>query len=312
VAVVQTVGANVARIGEPLEPLLHALRIGARVGWQETLSVTLESPGTSPDQMLLVAGQVFEYIDQLSSRIAGAYAAEVEQSVRERALSESAIFEDLVAGRQVSAPEGPAGAPPRVALAVAGAGADRGAAQRAAGGAAGRLRTRLPNVAVGQRNGLSVWLLPRDPLPQLLVDCAGPDPVAFGISRVAEDVTLTRAVDEAVEAAYLGLELGAKGGPAVIDFQAVHPYAALRADPGALARYQQAVLGPLLQRPALLETLRQYFFSGRSVSATADRVHRHRQSVVYRLRRISQLLGVGLDDAEAMFRLEAAVRTLAV
>src|SRR5207249_606379 len=122
VAVVQRVALGVARAGEPLEPLLHALRIGARVGWQDTLQVSLGSPDVPPDQMLLIAGQVFEYIDQLSSRIAEAYALEVEHSARHRALSESALFDDLVAGRGWIGGEGPSPAPPRVALAVAGGG----------------------------------------------------------------------------------------------------------------------------------------------------------------------------------------------
>src|SRR5438445_2342014 len=49
VAVVQRVGADTARAGEPLEPLLHALRIGARVGWDETLAVSLAERGVRRD-----------------------------------------------------------------------------------------------------------------------------------------------------------------------------------------------------------------------------------------------------------------------
>jgi DNA-binding PucR family transcriptional regulator len=60
----------------------------------------------------------------------------------------------------------------------------------------------------------------------------------------------------------------------------------------------------------LLETLKHYFATNRSVSKTAALVHRHRQSVIYRLQRASELLEIDLNDGEAMFRLEAAVRTL--
>jgi purine catabolism regulator len=77
-----------------------------------------------------------------------------------------------------------------------------------------------------------------------------------------------------------------------------------------LARSHEAILAPLANQPLLLDTLRHYFAANRSVSKTAARVHRHRQSVIYRLRRAAELLAVDLDDAEAMFRLEAALRTL--
>jgi hypothetical protein len=139
ITVVQNITPNVALQGEPLEPFLHALRIGLRVGWDETLRVSLDSPAAPPELTLPLAGQVFEYIDRLSSRVAEAYALQVEESAR---------------------------------------------------------------------------------------------------------------------------------------------------------------------------TLRHYFATKRSVSKTAARVHRHRQSVIYRLRRAAELLAVDLDDAEAMFRLEAALRTM--
>ena len=83
----------------------------------------------------------------------------------------------------------------------------------------------------------------------------------------------------------------------------------MRSNPEALARSRDALLGRLDKHPALLQTLRAYIHSNRSVSATAAIVHRHRQSVIYRLRRVARLLEVSLDDAEAMFRVEAAIRT---
>jgi len=98
--------------------------------------------------------------------------------------------------------------------------------------------------------------------------------------------------------------------PALIEYVRVYAYAALRSDPVGLARSHEAILAPLANQPLLLDTLRHYFAANRSVSKTAARVHRHRQSVIYRLRRAAELLAVDLDDAEAMFRLEAALRTL--
>jgi DNA-binding PucR family transcriptional regulator len=81
-------------------------------------------------------------------------------------------------------------------------------------------------------------------------------------------------------------------------------------NPVGLARSHAALLAPLTDQPPLFDTLRHYFATNRSVSKTAAHVHRHRQSVIYRLRRAAQLLAIDLDDAEAMFRLETALRTM--
>jgi hypothetical protein len=311
IAVVQLLGRTVAAGNEPLEPLLHALRIGARVGWDETLRAGISQREVPPEQLLGLAGQVFEYIDQLSSRIAEAYASQLEEAARARVMSESALFEEMVSGRPVTYPTSSTVAPPpRVALALAPTQADRAAARAAVEDVAGRLRTRFPRSVAGQRHGLTVWLLGREPLGQVLSDCAAGTGVVFGTSSVGEDTTMVRAVEESVVAARLGVELQEAAGRIWFDFPEVYPYAALRADPAALARAQASILGPLQDNAGLLATLREYFAQNRSVSRTADRIHLHRQSVIYRLRRVSQLLGARLDDGEAMWRIECAVRAL--
>lgn len=311
VAVVQLVGRTVAAGNEPLEPLLHALRIGARVGWDQTLRAGITQREVLPEELLGLAGQVFEYIDQLSSRIAEAYASQLEEAARARVMTESALFEELVSGRSVVYPPGSAAAAsPRVALAVAPAEPDRAAARAAGEIVAGRLRTRFPRTVSGQRHGLAVWLLPREPLAQVLADCAAGTEVVFGSSSVGEDTSMVRAVEEAVVAARMGVELRHVTGRTWFDFPSFYPYAALRSDPAGLARAQASILGPLLENPSLLATLREYFAQNRSVSRTAARVHLHRQSVIYRLRRAAQLLDARFDDGEAMWRIEAAVRAL--
>src|SRR3982074_859466 len=98
IGVVQGIARSMASDGEPLEPLLHALRIrlrvgrrgpllhalrmGLRVGWDETVRVSLDRPAAPPQLMLPLAAQVFEYIDQLSSRIAEAYPTQVQETPR--------------------------------------------------------------------------------------------------------------------------------------------------------------------------------------------------------------------------------------
>jgi hypothetical protein len=311
IMVVQNIARNTALLGEPLEPLLHALRIGLRVGWDETVRVSLDPPAAPPELMLPLAAQVFEYIDQLSSRIAEAYARQVEESARASVINESALFDELIAGRAgPDRVEARAVERPRVALAVAVAEPDLARARRTADNVAGRMRGRFPRSVVGQRGGVAVWLLARDPLTTALEAAAAGEDVAFGVSSASDDVPLGQAVEEAVVAARLGAEMPAADRPRPVEYVRVYAYAALRSDPVGLARSHKAILARLADEPLLLETLRHYFAANRSVSKTAAAVHRHRQSVIYRLRRAAQMLSIDLGDAEAMFRLEAALRTL--
>jgi hypothetical protein len=309
--VVQNIARNVALEGEPLEPFLHALRIGLRVGWDETVRVSLDSPAAPAELMLPLAGQVFEYIDQLSSRVAEAYSLQVEESARTRVITESALFEELIAGRAgADIVEARAVERPRVALAVAAAHSTPATARQVTERITGRLRSRFPRSVVGQRGGVSVWLLAREPLIPALEAAAAGEDVAFGVSSASDDIPLGQAVAEAVVAARLGAEAGAADRALLTEYVRVYAYAALRSDPVGLARSHAALLAPITSQPLLLETLRHYFATNRSVSKTAALVHRHRQSVIYRLRRAADLLAIDLDDAEAMFRIEAALRTL--
>ncbi len=311
ITVVQNIARNIAILGEPLEPLLHALRIGLRVGWDETVRVSLDPPAAPPELMLPLAAQVFEYIDQLSSRIAEAYARQVEESARASVINESALFDELIAGRAgPDRVEARAVERPRVALAVAVGEPDPAAARRTADNVAGRMRGRFPRSVVGQRSGVAVWLLARDPLIPALDAAAAGENVAFGVSGASDDVPLGQAVQEAVVAARLGAEMPPAERPRLVEYVKLYAYAALRLDPVGLARSHEAILGPLADELLLLDTLRHYFAANRSVSKTAAAVHRHRQSVIYRLRRAADILSIDLSDAEAMFRLEAALRTL--
>ncbi len=311
ITVVQNIARNVALEGEPLEPFLHALRIGLRVGWDETVRVSLDSPAAPPELMLPLAAQIFEYIDQLSSRVAEAYALQVEESARTQVITESALFEELIAGRaSADIVEARAVERPRVALAVAAAHPQPAAARQVADRVTRRMRSRFPRSVMGQRGGVSVWLLAREPLIPALEAAAAGEDVAFGVSSASNDVPLGQAVEEAVLAARLGAEAGPAERAPLTEYVRVYAYAALRSDPVGLARSHAALLAPLADQPLLLDTLRHYFATNRSVSKTAARVHRHRQSVIYRLRRVAALLAIDLNDAEAMFRLEAALRTM--
>ena len=75
-------------------------------------------------------------------------------------------------------------------------------------------------------------------------------------------------------------------------------------------------LGPLLaggsaRQRALLETLEAYLAAGGRKAQAARALHLERQSLYLRLHRIEELLGVSLDDEDAVLGLHLAVRALA-
>jgi purine catabolism regulator len=74
-------------------------------------------------------------------------------------------------------------------------------------------------------------------------------------------------------------------------------------------------LGPLLEgstrRRVLLETLEAYLAAGGRKAQAARALHLERQSLYLRLHRIEELLGVSLDDEDAVLGLHLAIRALA-
>ena len=86
-------------------------------------------------------------------------------------------------------------------------------------------------------------------------------------------------------------------------------------DAPELDAFVQEQLGPLLadgspRTRTLLETLEAYLAAGGRKAQAARALHLERQSLYLRLRRIEELLGVSLDDEDAVLSLHLAVRAL--
>ena len=94
-----------------------------------------------------------------------------------------------------------------------------------------------------------------------------------------------------------------------------HPVAVLLAGAPELAgNVTQAILGPVLALPPadrdlLLETLRAWFAEDGSATAAAARLHVHRNTVHYRLRRVEGLTGLSLARPTAVGQLHLALES---
>lgn len=80
-----------------------------------------------------------------------------------------------------------------------------------------------------------------------------------------------------------------------------------------LADFYEEILGPLLAHDthgngSSVETLEGYFRCNGNLSETARTMHLHRNSVLYRLGRIEEILGCSLEDAELRLSLQIALK----
>ena len=103
------------------------------------------------------------------------------------------------------------------------------------------------------------------------------------------------------------------GRTGAIMFADLGPLGLLSGLPRAdLEAYVDARLGPLLDRPDLMATLREWFRAGGSWRAVAEATHIHRNSVGHRIDRIRSLLGVELTEPGTAFELQVALTALDV
>jgi hypothetical protein len=116
----------------------------------------------------------------------------------------------------------------------------------------------------------------------------------------------------AEEAVRQSLEALARGGEHVVTrYELVELEALLGSLQGADG-FVRARLGPLLDGSAanseLLLTLSEYLRVGRNAKEAADNLAVHRNTLIYRLRRLEKLLGIDWRDADEIFALDLALR----
>lgn len=78
-------------------------------------------------------------------------------------------------------------------------------------------------------------------------------------------------------------------------------------DREVLQEQMEYTLNPILDSPELLDTLSDYLYFGESLKTTSEQIFIHVNTLKYRLKRISKLLGCNLDDPNVRFRLRIAI-----
>ncbi len=139
-------------------------------------------------------------------------------------------------------------------------------------------------------------------------------PVSIGIGSHHPGVLgLRTAFHEAEQAERIGREIFGSGQ--VTSFSDLGVYRLLYAfrQNQELADFCRETLAPLTDYDAkngtsLVDTLEAYFRCDANLGTAAEALYLHRNSLAYRLRRISELTGFNLDNLEDRFRLQLALK----
>jgi PucR family transcriptional regulator, purine catabolism regulatory protein len=201
----------------------------------------------------------------------------------------------------------------------------------AADGAAAALRSCIsrrgvrPLVAAWDRGAAFIYPLPeetsltdwRAAVDQIRVDVAGQlgmRAVSGGVGRPHAGLKgVQRSYAEADQALRAGQRLFGSGQTvAFADLGAYRLLASLQGT-AELRSFQQEVLGELIDYDdksgsQLLPTLDAFFVSNGNLSKTAEALFVHRNTLMYRLKRIEELTGSSLDDPETRFDLQLALK----
>jgi PucR family transcriptional regulator, purine catabolism regulatory protein len=135
-----------------------------------------------------------------------------------------------------------------------------------------------------------------------------------GIGRIAKDVQhISQSYREAQQALEIGRRLFGEGK--IHSFARLGIYRLLFHLYGhqELSDFYQVTLGPLRESDsrsnnALLDTLECFFTCNGNLSETARMMHLHRNSLLYRLGRIEELLGRSLEDPDFRLSLQIALK----
>ncbi|HMD56941.1 MAG TPA: helix-turn-helix domain-containing protein [Solirubrobacteraceae bacterium] len=303
-AVYRRLGYGEHRAGRSLDALQSAYRIGARVAWRR-MSHAAAAAGASAEAQRQLAEAMFAYIDQLAAESVEGYAeaqlAEAGEFERYRAVLFATLLDVPPPDAETisrAAAEARWAVPPRLACVVTGDGAGAAMARRLSGDTL--------HGHIGEATCIIVPNPSRVEHEARAVARRSRLPIGLGPTVAVADAGTS------LQWARLALEL-AGGEATLIVAECRLADIALRAAPEILAALHERALAPLQDesersRARLEQTLRSWLRQRGSQRAIAEELSVHPQTVRYRLRRLRELFGGALEDPDARFELEVALR----
>jgi PucR family transcriptional regulator, purine catabolism regulatory protein len=141
-----------------------------------------------------------------------------------------------------------------------------------------------------------------------------PPTFSAGVGRIAKDVQqISQSYREAQQALEIGRRLFGEGKTHYFSQLGIYRLLFHLYGHQELSDFYQETLGPLIESEsrssnALIETLECFFNCNGNLSETARAMHLHRNSLLYRLGRIEELLGRSLEDPELRLSLLIALK----
>lgn len=300
-------GRRRARQGVPLELVLNAYTLGARILWEALVSRVSADPTIQvDDQVLLMAARtVWSNLDVQNAVLIDAYRRESARMQRQDLQREQSVLDGLIEGRgadPVFAAEARTALEigPDEAIACVVAiydGADAGDVLAPAEDRLDRLGiTARWHVRSGVYYGLLSGKLPDE---AGLVDLfAAHAPGRMGVAASTDGVA---GFATAFQLAHRAAETVPRGTRRVVSVSERLPEVLLAGSPQVAPRLLAETLGPILSQPraqaqTLLDTLSALLRHDGSPTHAATELYCHRNTVIYRMKQIEQLTGRSLTD----------------
>jgi PucR C-terminal helix-turn-helix domain len=302
-------GRGELRQGRTLDSLQSAYRVGARVAWRRVAEAARRA-GLDPETISLLAESIFAYIEEISADSVEGYAearsrVEDERRRRRRELVSLLLREPPAEEADVrAAAAGTGWRLPRMAAALA-----------VPEEVLDRLASRLPADTLTARiHGVGCAVLP-DPegpgraaeIERALAGARSAIGPAVPLRELPSSWALARATLRAVDAG----AIEADGSPVRAD-DALGDLLVFE-NRALVERIAARRLAPLREltpkaRARMEETALAYLRERGNAAAMARALDVHPQTARYRLTRLRELLGAELDDPDARFELELALR----
>ena len=304
-----SMGAQQAELGVPLEVLLGAYRLAAKIVWQEVIGEPALLNEVAPATVVAVTGRVLEYFDEISAAVGAAYLETRERLMRQRDRERDRVLQRLVAGdtspelHSLAAAADIHLAPPYRVVAYAAANPEAELQLDEMWHGAGAL-------LVSDQPGTWIALVRAD--CDLAALCGGIENASFGLGPTA--ATLEEIAPSARQARR-ALDVGLKLMPdrRMHDDADVGVFAALASDRHAMESFIGRVLGPLSEqrtprKQEMLATL-EALLDTPSIAEAAFALGVHRHTVVYRVQRLHQL-GIDVEEPDQRHHIWLALRCM--
>ena len=301
-------GRGELRQGRTLDALQSAYRVGARVAWRR-LATAARRARLDAEVISILAESIFAYIEELSADSVEGYAQarsqqEGERQRRRRELMALLLRDPPAAAADVAALADAAGwSVPRAAAVLACPEENLDGVVR-----------RLPPEALGAvLRGVGCVIVPDPAGPgrdRLIAQATDGGPAALGPSGAIADLPETWSLARAALQT-LATDAGSSDGLIRVEERLTE---LILHDGRRLAeRIADRRLAPLAQltpkaRGRMEDTLLAYVQQQGNAAAMARALDIHPQTARYRLARLRELLGGALDDPDARFELELALR----